>query len=68
MQKFEFSIRTRDGLLIERLMISGKDLEEAEHKVKQIYRHCEIVRCEAQHDSKQGQAASIEDILSLIAK
>ncbi len=71
MQKFEFSIRTRDGQLIERLNIAGRDQGDAERKLKQMYRYCEIVRCNSHQpgEMKQtGHAASVEDILSMIAK
>jgi len=43
MQKYNFSIRTRDGQLIRSLTIAGRDQEEAERKLKQMYRYCEIV-------------------------
>lgn len=49
MHKYYFSIKTRDGLPIARLMISGRDQEEAERKLKQMYHHCEIVSCECNH-------------------
>jgi len=51
MHKFFFSIRTRDGLPIARLMISGRDMAEAERKLKQMYHHCEIISCESNHHS-----------------
>jgi hypothetical protein len=70
MQKFCFSIRTRDGLPIARLMISGKDQDEAERKLKQMYRFCEIVSCASDHQVtvKKGQNSFIEGISSLLAK
>jgi hypothetical protein len=51
MHKFYFSIRTRDGLPVARLMILGRDRTEAERKLKQMYRHCEIISCESSHHS-----------------
>ncbi len=71
MQKFEFSIRTRDGQMIDRLNIAGKDQADAERKLRQMYHYCEIIRCsahEASETRQNGQVASIEDILSLISK
>jgi hypothetical protein len=68
-QKFDFSIRTRDGQLVRRLIIAGRDQEEAERKLKQMYRHCEIVRCCGSHQQKMnnpGQTNIIEDITSLL--
>ncbi len=68
MQKYSFSIKTRDGLLIKRLIIAGRDQEDAERKLKQMYRHCEIVGYEShrQETKKSGQQDIIEDIASLL--
>ncbi len=69
MLKFDFSIRTRDGQRIESLVIGGTDQQDAERKLSQMYRYCEIIRCESKDGSgKQSDSTSIEDILSLISK
>ncbi len=70
MQKFEFCIKTRDGQRVERLNIAGKDQADAERKLKQMYRYCEIVRCEsqAQKAAKQGQEPYVPDVISLLSK
>lgn len=70
MQKYDFSIRTRDGLVIKRLTIAGRDQEQAERKLQQMYRHCEIVSCVPHHKETTAQAenAIMEDISSLLAK
>ena len=70
MQKFCFSIRTRDGLPIARLMILGKDQDEAERKLKQMYRFCEIVSCASDHQAMaiKGQNTFIESVSSFLAK
>ena len=41
--KFRFCIRTRTGLLIERLSIHGRDEADAARKLRQMYQHCEIL-------------------------
>lgn len=69
MQKYEFSVRTRNGQLVEHIRIFGKDLPDAERKLRQMYMHCEIV----QHDAIEAekpvlQSADIEDVLTLIVK
>ncbi len=44
--KFGFRIRTRHGLVVEHLMIHGRDQADAERKLRQMYLHCEILeRC-----------------------
>ena len=71
MQKFDFSILTRDGQKVDSVVIAGRDEAEAERKLRQMYRYCEITSCSARGttDGKnQQQAMSVEDILSLISK
>ncbi|MDB5765108.1 MAG: hypothetical protein JWQ21_4103 [Herminiimonas sp.] len=70
MLKFDFSIKTRDGQKIESIVIAGRDQEDAERKLRQMYRHCEIRLCRIKgSDGKQpGHAISVEEILSLISK
>ena len=70
MQKFCFSIRTRDGLPIARLMISGRNQEEAERKLKQMYRFCEIVSCASGHQTMaiKEQSTYINGLTSFLGK
>jgi len=69
MVRFDFSIRTRDGQRIESLVIGGIDQQDAERKLLQMYRYCEILRCETKDGGvKQSDSTSVEDILSLISK
>jgi hypothetical protein len=41
--KYGFRIRTRHGLLVDRLSIYARDDADAEKKLRQMYRHCEIL-------------------------
>lgn len=68
MLKFDFSIQTRDGQKIESIVIAGRDREDAERKLRQMYRHCQIIRCGIKGDGRLGQSTSVEEILSLISK
>ena len=72
MQKYDLSILTRDGQKIECIVIAGRDEAEAERKLRQMYRYCEIVSCNAKGagdgNGKSQQVMSVEDILSLISK
>jgi len=47
--KYGFCIRTRVGLVINNLMIHGRDAEEAHRKLKQMYRDCEVIECVCHH-------------------
>ncbi len=73
--KYGFRIRTRDGMVVEHLMIHGRDEADAERKLRQMYLHCEILECNVmqpammQPAKRSGAAsASFEDVISLISK
>jgi hypothetical protein len=46
MLKFDFSIQTREGQKIASIVIMGRERSDAERKLFQMYRHCQILRCE----------------------
>lgn len=76
--KFGFRIRTRQGLVVEHLMIHGRDEADAERKLRQMYLHCEILERSVMQpavmqpsfldSSRSGDATSFEEIVSLISK
>ena len=75
--KFGFRIRTRHGLVVEHLMIHGRDEADAERKLRQIYMHCEILERSVMQPAvmqstyvhpSQKSGASFEEIVSLICK
>lgn len=71
MQKFGFTIKTRDGQMVENLFIAGRDQAEAERKLRQMYLNCHVVRCSTvQVEMRRGhhQAMDVEELLSLIAR
>ena len=69
MLKFDFSLKTRDGHQVINVMIQGQDLADAERKLRQMYRNCEVLNCTATDaDKNASRAMDIEDLLSLIAK
>lgn len=68
MQKYGFRIRTRSGMVVENLMVQGRDREEAENKLKQIYRHCEILECHELAPDLKGEGLDLESMISLINK
>lgn len=41
--KYGFRIRTRNGAVVDNLLIFGKDEPDAERKLRQIYLGCEIL-------------------------
>ena len=70
MQKFDFSILTRDRQRVESIVIAARDEAEAERKLRMMYRYCEITSCNARKtgDGRSQQIMSIEVILSLISR
>lgn len=69
MPKFDFSVTTRNGQKVEGVRIYGKDLPDAERKLRQMYFHCEITQCQTiDLDKEFTQSADIEDVLSVITK
>ena len=41
--KYKFRIRTRNGLVVDKLVIHGRTQADAERKLRQMYPRCEIV-------------------------
>ena len=69
MLKYDFSVQTRGGSKIVSVVIAAKDQVEAERRLRQMYRDCQVLSCGIRNtDEKQWQATSLEDILSIISK
>lgn len=66
--KYGFRIRTRVGLVVERLMIHGRDEREAQKKLRQMYRDCEILECICHQGSVRTPVTSFEEVASLITR
>jgi hypothetical protein len=67
MKKFGFRIRTRGGSLVDNLTIQGRDQEEAERKLRQVYHHCTVLESREIQDSAPVDASDFEGLISLIA-
>lgn len=70
MLKFGFKIKTRGGMVVDNLLVSARDREEADRKIQQIYHHCEILDChEAQQALREdSQGLNLENAISLISR
>ncbi len=75
--KFGFRIRTRVGLILDKLLIPGRDADDAQRKLRQIYRDCEILECVCYRQGVAAPAANldvaqqtpaIEDVASQITR
>ena len=50
--KYGFRIRTRSGLIVDNLLIHGRDEVDAERKLRQMYQHCKILECTVHRPEK----------------
>ena len=76
--KFGFRIRTRQGLIVEHLMIHGRDEADAERKLRQMYLHCEILERSVMQPAMMqpslstppaaSDGSTFEEIVTLISK
>jgi hypothetical protein len=64
--KYIYQIRSRNGAIVENLQIYGRNEEDAQRKLQQMYRHCEILDTRVV-TPERSSASSYEDILSLIS-
>jgi len=68
MTKFGFRIKTRGGMVVENLMVQARDRNEAETRIRQIYRHCEILECNTLAPDTRGEGVDLEGMISLISR
>ena len=68
--KYGFRIRTRDGLVVDHLMIHGRDPADAERKLMQMYRQCEVLECRPHGAARAaaGPAPTFEEVIALVAR
>lgn len=66
--KYGFRIRTRNGALVDNLLIAGRDAADAEGRLRRMYRDCEVLERRLV-STPPGRVASIsyEDVVDLIA-
>jgi len=68
MNKYGFRIRTRSGGMVENLQVHAHDRAEAESKINQIYRNCEILECHEVTPTLKKEGLDLEDVITLINK
>jgi len=67
MKKYGFRIRTRGGSVVENLTIQGRDREEAERKLRQVYHHCIVLEVREMQEGAPADASDFEGLITLIA-
>ena len=68
MTKYGFRIRTRVGLVVDNLLIQGRDEGDAERKLRQMYHGCEIIECVPMCGAVRGFVANFEEVAGLITR
>lgn len=68
MNKYGFRIRARTGMVVENLVVHGRDRAEAEKKLEQVYRNCEILECRELAVALAADGLDFESVLSMINK
>ena len=66
--KYGFRIRTRTGMVVDNLTIHGRDEADAERKLRQMYLHCQVLECRTVGGSRNADAVSFEEVVSLVTK
>jgi hypothetical protein len=66
-RKFGFRIQTRGGSVVENLAILGRDRDEAEKKLRQIYHHCTILEAKEIDATTLSDASDLEGMITLIS-
>lgn len=69
MTKYQFKIRAKNGLVVEALNIHGRDREDAERKLLQMYHGCTVLECvELNPGTAREENLDVAGIISLISK
>lgn len=68
MVKYTFKIRARTGMVVENLTVQARDLAEAERKLEQVYRQCEILERHEVAGQPATDGIDFESVLSMINK
>ena len=67
--KYGFRNRTRNGSVVENLLIFGKDEPDAERKLRQIYMGCEILEAKRLViQAPRSGPMTYEDVVDLISE
>ena len=68
MNKYEFSIKTRNGQRVDKLTIQALDRETAENRLRQMYMNCEILECSEKPAEVRLENLDVEGLINLITK
>ena len=66
--KYGFRIRTKGGMIVDNLMIHGRDEDDARRKLGQMYPGAEVLEAVCHTGSGRPASTSYEDVLGLLVR
>ena len=65
-EKYGFRVRTRNGAVVERVLISADSEEEARSKLAQMYYQCEVLATWRDIPAPRVAGSSFEELVDLL--
>ena len=66
MIRYGFNIRTRSGQRVDHICIMASSREDAERRLRQMYRNCEVLACHTE-PVRRSDPLDIDGLISLIS-
>lgn len=66
MVRFGFNIRTRSGQRVDNIFIMASTREDAERRLRQMYRDCQIVACHTE-PVRRSDPLDLEGVIGMIS-
>lgn len=66
MVRFGFNIRTRSGQRVDNIFIMASNREDAERRLRQMYRDCQIVACHTE-PVRRSDSLDLEGVIGMIS-
>lgn len=66
MVRFGFNIRTRSGQRVDNIFIMASNREDAERRLRQMYRDCQIVACHTE-PVRRSDPLDLEGVIGMIS-
>lgn len=68
LEKFNFRIRTRSGVVVDRVTFSGRTEEDAMRRLRQAYPECQLLETWNEQPVTRQRDSSLEDVIDLITR
>lgn len=68
LDKFGFKVRTRNGAIVEKVLINGESEADARSRLMKMYYHCEVLETWRESHAPKLAGASFEDVVDLMFK